>query len=357
MPLRCLDGAGQSIRSFDYSDHGWQGLARENRRDRHLRMPCCASQVVLKTSPRGIKFFAHKALGECTTAPETEEHLHLKRMAVTAARANGWMADTEITGATAAGAQWKADVLAEKGKHKVAVEIQWSGQTGDETLQRQQRYRESGIRGLWLLRQPGFRVTHELPAVCIGGSLEGGFQALIPGILEMSVCDRGNLERWHQALPMDELLDAVFAGRFKFGAPLDMEAAVSIWGAPDPCWSCGAETMVVTRIEIRFGPNAPYFSLAEFGERRDLVPILLRNLPSDLSIGEIKFRPSHTMGETYLSNSCAHCGTLYGETYAFALNGEATELHSFPIRITPSWKRAIEGQYGNQWSVYPEARS
>jgi hypothetical protein len=118
MPLRCLDPTGRSIRSFDLADEQWRALEVENRRARHLRMPCCSAQVTLKRSRLGTPFFAHKAVGACTTAPETEAHLQLKRMAVEAARASGWTADTEVIGTSPSGEQWKADVLAEKGDAK-----------------------------------------------------------------------------------------------------------------------------------------------------------------------------------------------------------------------------------------------
>ena len=121
----------------------------------------------------------HKTKGTCVYAPETEEHHYLKRAVMIAARKNGWKAQTEVKGVTPSGEEWIADVLAQKGKYKIAIEIQWSGQTNEETLRRQQRYKESGIRGLWMLRQPGFPVTRDLPAICIGGDLKEGFGNLV----------------------------------------------------------------------------------------------------------------------------------------------------------------------------------
>lgn len=185
--------------SFDLADEQWRALQVENKRARHLRMPCCSAEVTLKRSRLGTQFFAHKAVGACTTAPETETHLRLKRMAVEVARANGWTANTEAPGMSPSGEPWKADVLAQKGRSKVAIEVQWSSQANDEILRRQERYKESGIRCLWLLRQPRFPITRELPAACIGGSLEQGFLALIP-----SLCG-------HQEVPMREFLNAVLA--------------------------------------------------------------------------------------------------------------------------------------------------
>lgn len=119
MPLRCFDPTShRNIHAFDLSREAWQALAGENRRARHLRMPCCSAQVTLKRSRRGTQFFAHKAAASCVTAPETEAHLRLKRMAIEVARANGWEAETEV-----AEGEWRADVLARKGAVKVAIEI------------------------------------------------------------------------------------------------------------------------------------------------------------------------------------------------------------------------------------------
>jgi hypothetical protein len=144
---------------------------------------------------------------------ETEVHLELKNMVVEAVHSHGWAAQTEVTGQAPHGEQWRADVLAQKGNARVAVEIQWSGQTNDETLRRQERYKQCGIRGLWLLRQPGFPVAHSLPAICVGGNLHDGFEALIPycWAARMNARDRAD-HRHNQVMPLGEFLDAAFGG-------------------------------------------------------------------------------------------------------------------------------------------------
>jgi hypothetical protein len=114
MPLRCLDLTGWSIQSFDLTDEQWRSVELENRKSRSLRMPCCGSQVILKRSHLGTQFFAHKAIGSCVTAPETETHFQLKKTVVDTARANGWEAATEVSGNSPSGEQWTADVLAQK---------------------------------------------------------------------------------------------------------------------------------------------------------------------------------------------------------------------------------------------------
>jgi hypothetical protein len=319
-------------------------------------MPCCYSPVTLKRSRLGTPFFAHKALGTCTTATETEMHFRLKRMAVEAARANGWSADTEKTGTSPSGEQWKADVLAEKGKSQVAVEIQWSSQTNEELLRRQERYRKSGVRGLWLLRQPGFPITRELPAVCIGGILEQGFSALIPGHSGMSARDRSRPERWHQILAMRALLDAAFSNRFRFGLPANSHATVSVQVAFTTCWHrrCRARILIVTSIDVAFGPNEYGFSIPQLGKEPDLLRSVLDRLPPNLGLGEIKPRFSKTQGRSYMSNGCSRCDRIFGEHFEIHARDDEKTLVTFPIRISEQWRLAIEGHdaYEKTWAVY-----
>ena len=203
MPLRCLGPDGQSVQSFDLSEAEWSALGRENLRLRQLRMPCCDASVVMKVSTRGLKFFAHKSRGPCQTAPETEAHLALKTLAVRATRRAGWTCSTEASGSSPTGETWTADVLAHKGEAKVAIEIQWSPQTNEESLYRQERYRQSGVRCLWLFRRLGFPVSKDFPAARVSGDLTTGFKVHLG---------------W-QEMPVDEFLDAVFAKRFRYGIP------------------------------------------------------------------------------------------------------------------------------------------
>jgi competence protein CoiA len=252
-------------------------------------MICCQSPVVLKRSHRGKQFFAHKAIGGCVSFPESEAHRFLKELAVNAARAHGWSAATEMIGTTPSGKQWKADVLAEKGKFKVAIEIQLSNQTDEELLWRQKRYSESGIRGLWLCRRaPDMSASQELPLARIEGDLERGFLAALRD----------------QILPVPEFFDAIFTGHFQFGFRINKSAIVSVWGGSAQCWhqSCGVITCVITRIVITCGSQDCHFALAALGNYPDLMRTVLDNLPGDLPIGTIKSRFSKTVGTSYLSN-------------------------------------------------------
>jgi competence protein CoiA len=345
VPLRCLDATTDgSIHAFDLSPDEWRAVALENRRARHLKMPCCSSPVTLKRSPRGTQFFAHSAVGNCSTAPETEAHLRLKRMAVEAARASAWVAATEVVGTTPSGEQWRADVLAQKGSRKVAIEIQWSGQTNDETLRRQERYAESGVRCLWLLRQSGFPITPDLPAARIGGNTKEGILALIP---------MGWREE--QTLPIKEFLDAAFSRRLRFGVPVGFSATVSVRAGYIDCWkrSCGARTRIITGLDVAFGPNKCSFSVPDFDEYPDLFQVIRNYLPYDLGIGAIRQRYSNTQERAYLSNGCIRCDGLIGQFFEIHARYDEETICVFPIRISERWRAAIiKDGHEVGWAVY-----
>jgi hypothetical protein len=76
---------------------------------------------------------------------------------------------------------WTADVLASKGEAKAAIEIQWSAQTNDESLRRQERYRQSGVRCLWLFRRRDIPASEDFPAARISGDIATGFEAHLDG--------------------------------------------------------------------------------------------------------------------------------------------------------------------------------
>jgi hypothetical protein len=347
MALSCVDDLGNRLQSFDLRDEDWRELGTKNQRDRHLRMGCCSAHVVLKRSSRGTRFFAHKSAGQCTSADESEEHRQLKMAAVDAARACGWQAETEVSGTTPTGEIWRADVLARKGKLAVAVEIQWSGQTNQETLRRQEQYRQSGIRGLWLLRQPGFPILHELPAVCIGGTLADGFLALLPDHSRMTARDRSKPDRWRQAVPMKELLRAAFERRLKFAAAIEAfgpHAEVVVHAAVAPCWTdrCDGKTPIITSINVMNPGVNLDFSLAELGNHPDLAAAVMRQLPPSFDRRMIKKRYSRTQRRSYLSNGCIKCDRLFGEYMLAHEPSDVGVLTSFPIDLSGGWMRLIE---------------
>ena len=132
-----------------------------------VRLKKRKTETKMKTYQLKLRNIERRA-GEGEAGLETEEHRSLKQMAVEAAGVCGWAAEAEVTGTTPSGEKWRADVLAQKGTNKVAIEIQWSGQTKEETRRRQARYAESGVQCVWLMRKNKFwRADNSLPIVHI----------------------------------------------------------------------------------------------------------------------------------------------------------------------------------------------
>lgn len=168
MPLRArVDG--QDVLSIDLSRGDFDAL--RGRRD--LTMSCCDRRAIPKRSVSGLPFFAHDRRGECDYASETEFHLQGKVMIRDAALAAGWQAEVEVPGVTPQGQRWRADVLCVDRTRRVAFEMQHSGITLAHLSERQQRYRDSGVRGLWFMRMHERRLSEsqvwqrETPALFI----------------------------------------------------------------------------------------------------------------------------------------------------------------------------------------------
>ncbi|MDE0420734.1 MAG: competence protein CoiA family protein [Gammaproteobacteria bacterium] len=226
MPLRCIDPTNDNrgVHCFDLTDAEWKALEARNRRERHLRMPCCDAEVVFRRPRSRIKHFAHKARPRgCLGGPETEHHIYLKMLAVERARLTGWEANTEVRGKTPKGEPWIADVLAtRKGERALAIEIQWSRQTRDETRRRSRRYDDSRVRGIWLMRRVHPDASQDIHATVFGISEEEQFAEGIPyspSPRPKEVWPWRYTVRGPRKMSVESFLDAVFEDRIKYGLP------------------------------------------------------------------------------------------------------------------------------------------
>lgn len=332
MPLRCIDqSTSVAVHAFDLNADAWRTLSDENRRGKNLRMPCCDAEVTLRRSKLGTQFFAHKRVGACVTAPETEAHLRLKQIAVEVARAQGWEAATEIGGKCPNGECWTADVLATRGSAKVAVEIQWSSQSADETARRQSRYASAGVRGLWLMRRLTAPLSKDVPAACITEEDTGEFFAHLPAL------------SGEQTLPVRDFLRAAFAGRLKFGLPLGARTILTAQAGTAPCWSCGAFTLVLTDFRVEVGPHDFAFSVADTEDALPLFDPLYRHLRSECAdMGVIKRRYSKTVGGSYLSNGCAHCDAIFGRHFEHEAYDDRETVLTMDFALDERWRRFLE---------------
>ncbi|AYN96820.1 hypothetical protein EAW52_24230 [Pseudomonas sp. LTJR-52] len=338
MPLRALNQSGESIQAFDLSPVEWAMLKATTKAAR-LVMPCCGADAILKTSRRGTQFFAHKKQGDCTSAPESEQHLRLKALVVKLIRKHGWTAATEVDGETPSGEPWVADVLATKGTRRVAVEVQWSSQVDETSLYRQQRYLESDVRGLWLMHQANFPISKAFPAVCVDELADGNFLALLAHDQSTRYGQRRRSRRedWEEQLPIEQVIEAAFTKRFWYGLLRPgAEVNVEVFGGRDQCWRCGKWTGVVSYFQLvpRSDNARPCIvSLEELAGQEDLLLELLYRHPAAVQIGPIRVRYSAKAKASYLANGCLHCDALQGR---FFVHKHEQKQTFFRHRIVPS---------------------
>lgn len=222
MPLRVVSEA-QQLHSFDFNEDQWREL-KATYRSRGLRIPCCGARAIPKTSVLGTQFFAHARKGDCSTAPESQEHLFCKAIVALAAQSAGWKVTTERAGTSPAGHAWVADVFCEKGKAKVAIEIQMSRQAPEELKTRQQRYKESGVRAAWLV---GARAHSE--EICFN------YDTPAFGLPTFEAGQIPRVERF--GIPLDEFVLALMTRRLRWHVP-QVSVPLIVDVIPDTCWAC-----------------------------------------------------------------------------------------------------------------------
>ena len=307
-------------------------------------MPCCNAEVVLKTSKLGTRFFAHKRAGDCIVTGETEHHLRLKQIAVEVARSFGWEAETEVPGKSPSGEVWIADVLATKDEAKVAIEIQWSSQTLEETLRRQRRYADSGVRCLWLMRRnirDGFWGTEELPVARVAKSENGGDYIA-------HLCLSYNQE---QSFDVRQFLQAAFLKRLRYRVPKGCLGTVSVWVGPIECWRCKKDTNIVTSVQIDLLDTEPsVLRVSELEGHPANIRKVVEHIPKSLRVGTIKPRFSKTEEGSYLSNGCSYCGALIGRFFEHQAWYLDSEVGRFDVCVDDGWLQLLCGFEG--WAVY-----
>lgn len=159
-----------------------ESLKNRNRRERLFTAKCCGAPVQIRTAVGRVPHFYHLvAAPGCDGARgESAEHLDLKRSIAVAAINAGWDVEVESDERLADGTLvWRADVLARKGKAAVAFEVELSKPDWSLMMERQERYRRSDVRGLWLVktRKP-FPQKQELPVFNVWSDKRNTFVSL-----------------------------------------------------------------------------------------------------------------------------------------------------------------------------------
>ena len=321
----------EKIYSFHFSPEQWIKLKCEYKQ--HVfRMPCCGAKALLKTSALGTQFFAHKTKSESCPSPalETREHLFAKYLISRTLFEMGWQVETEKKGITPQGKAWIADIYAEKGRAKMAVEVQWSPQSYEETTLRQQIYKDAGIRCVWLLRdiKDGhnnaltgdyrFR-TKDIPVFTLVKTIDGAMR--VHNIYQVNEKGIHLAEKFQPvSLELTTFIRHLFNGRFSFiPRNNDPNQYMSVQLINDTCWRCRRSIVIVG--QVYYHQNL-YGGLIKRWPSRTIRGISLKDVDfinqyfqPAFHFAKLSKRYSKTEKTDYMANSCPHCNAIMGKFF------------------------------------------
>ena len=324
----------KTIYSFEYSLEDWINL-KENR-ESIFKMTCCGNQAILKTSKLGTQFFAHKIkpkTHDCSTDGETAEHIHIKYLVSKKLFECGWHVEIERRGVSNNGEKWIADIYAEKGKAKIAIEVQWSRQSFIETKRRQQIYENSGVRCAWLLRSGSVKDKN---------AIVGDFMYRTESIPIFSIyknrrefdstykvynISKANSEKGlifdplePTELELEDFIEKLVSGKIKFRPKYSSTSQLLLSIVKQECWSCGGVTNTVVRVRFKntlYGVEYEYNHESKFVDECDKETIALVNMnfSQTYHFVPLRNRYSKTDGRSYIANSCIQCDALMGRFF------------------------------------------
>lgn len=325
MPLRALIDGEPVIAPF-LNDDEWRELkVRAKSRQRQILMPCCSNPGHPATSKLGTKFFAHNpgvSRGDKCEWKESIEHLAAKAEIALACKDAGYDPTTE-----AVGDNWRADVLAVKDTVRVAFEVQWSRQTLEETVSRQERYQAEEIRGCWFFRKPPtqFRqASRDLPLFPLSFVDKQFFIDLNPPVYWGHKDSSGGNQT-----TLKLFVEALLTKRVKFCNNMKANRIQNLRVVffEINCWNCKKpfhQYYVATEsLKTLCGNEIPTWGFPIWDKRFELQPDVLRVVTeyqkSDqgrhLIQAVAKKRFSKTIQHTYMSFGCPHCDAISGDWF------------------------------------------
>ena len=350
MPLRAyIDN--QEIISIDQTKEQWDDLKKRIKSKKSvLTLPCCKQEGFLRTSNKGLNHFVHvKSDNTCDWKPESPEHLRAKIEIIEACKENGWKAIPEF-----AETNWRADVLAIQNDKKIAFEVQWSKQTFEETKFRQDRYKESNVRGCWFFRTAPKELRNydntllaykEIPAFKIFKDENSNIIAQLK----------------QTQLPLKTLVSSLLKRKLKFceHVRLKPKQEVTIIFFETSCWKCGKPQYIWTvEQNLLTVCNQDFYLMGSMWDDEDIdknpkiyeaVKHFLQTESSKcLKIGQLKKRYSKTVRDNYLSHGCFYCDAIFGDFYINTEKLEAQNDHS-NIRHIVEIDLRVEKTEGKHW--------
>jgi len=355
MPLSALSPEGP-VTLVGVDPVSLERMRERNRKEKVFTAKCCGAPVQIRTAEGRIPHFVHLFTPDSCEGDklETPEHRRLKNEIATAAISASWMAETEarqiepLTGQTI----WCADVLASLGKRKVAFEVQLSNPDWALMNERQERYRKSGVRGLWFVKsKKGFPATKETPIFVIETDDEGDWVRMSRRWDGPYIWDRTNGAEY---VELSDFIRSALAGHLKWAPFLGkgetvLDAEIYAW--PEGlCKGCG-RTIVRAHsaaISIATEPSYPdYYWHAGMSPR-------MRTNWFTSTLNAVWADVAKHVDVTFITsnNTCCWCRSprdrgINKTTYKSVRLSTKIKLHSLP---QPAF-RTVEWDWLRRWAI------
>lgn len=350
MPLRAyIDN--EEIISIDQTDEEWNELKKRLKsKGSVITLPCCEQEGFLRKSRNGLKHFVHlKSDKNCDWKPESPEHLKAKIKIIEACKMNGWKAIPEFSETN-----WIADVLAIQNDKRIAFEVQWSKQTYETTKFRQERYKQSNVRGCWFFRTAPKELRNYDDSLIADNE--------IPSFRIFKDEKSDIIAQLRQTkLPLRDLVDSLLNSKLKFcnHVRLKPNQEVTIVVFETSCWKCKKPQHCYTVEQNLLSVcNQDFYIMGSMWDSDDIDKnpkiyesvkrFLKSEKGNDLKVGQLKKRYSKTVHDSYLSHGCFYCDAIFGDFY---LNTEKLEGQNDPnsIRFTDKIDLGNMMEEGQHW--------
>ncbi len=310
MPLRAIIDNKEVISSF-LTEEEWEELKnRIKKNSLDVIIYQTKKKGYLRKSKKGVKHFVHKK-GELPESwePESAQHLFVKNEVLLGCKDAGWQGIPEYRGK-----DWVADVLAVKGKYKVAFEVQWSYQTYDKTIERQNKYQRDKIRGCWLFKEAPKKY----------GVVESDLKELpLFNIFE----DKNKKIKVHfygKSLSVREFVKILLEGKIKFSHVLTSKRKqnITINFFDIKCYRCGYKQhsyyinpYIKSKCGLSFDASHITYKLRYHHQVIKNVQEFINKKGLDFRIGKIKKRYSKRFSSYYKSFGCYQCDVIFYDSY------------------------------------------
>ena len=212
------------------------------------------------------------------------------------------------------------------------------------------------MRGIWLLRQPDFPISKDLPAACIGGSLQEGLNIPIPKWdSERKARSRKANHHWTQDLAPEDFFKAVFEYRFRFATEHLKSVTLSVTTDVISCVGYEVRIRTVTGFAERAGAVDLAYNLELARANPDLAERLQNAVKDRNDIGRIRERYGRKSQLTYLMNACARGDARIGRFFERP-RSDCENVAEIEYPLNAQMKDLIASR-SQRWLVWDAARA